>query len=334
MRFSITILAFALALALSCSPTARPDNAQDSVFDANPDGAWQDTTPDTPADIPADTQADTTPDLPPDTPQEIITPPLSCNGGPALCGRPFDEVAVVCTHNGFANEEDGFWPPNHVFSLAHQLEDGVRCLMLDLHYADDGTPSLCHGDCFWGQRPLDEGLAVLRAYLDADPGAVLTLILENYIDHADIEAAMAAGGLLELAYAHEAGTPWPTLGEMVAAGQRVVVLGSDGGSAHPWILDTWTEAFETDWSNKVAEDLDCDVNRGSPDNPLFILNHFVADPLPEPSQAATVNFNPFFIERALACQAEHEQIPNFVTVDFYGVGDVFDVVDVLNNQWR
>ena len=302
MRFLLSMLLFT---AVSCVPVATPDTAPDATADAVPDAA-----------------------------PELVTPPLACNGNPILCERPFDQVAVVCTHNGFANEEDGFWPPNHVYSMTHQLEDGVRCLMLDLHYADDGTPSLCHGDCFWGQRPLDEGLAALRAYLDADPGAVLTLILENYISKEDIEASMDAGGLLELAYAHEAGTPWPTLGEMIADGRRVVVLGEDGGAARPWLLDTWTEAFETDWSNQVREDLDCAVNRGAPENPLFILNHFVADPLPEPAQAATVNFNPFFIERALACQAENDHIPNFVTVDFYRVGDVFDVVDSLNTQAR
>ena len=263
---------------------------------------------------------------------EEIVPALSCNGAEALCDRPFDEVAVACTHNGFATEEDGFWPPNHLYSMTRQLEDGVRCLMIDLHYDDDGAPSLCHGDCFWGRRPLVEGFAEIRAFLDADPGAVVTLILEDYIDREDAEAAMDEGGLLELAYAHPSGTPWPTLGAMVVDGQRVVVLGSGGGDAFPWLLDTWSEAFETDWSNQSPEDLDCDVNRGSADNPLFILNHFVADPLPEPAQAATVNFNPFFIDRALACQVENAHIPNFVTVDFYSVGDVFDVVAALNDR--
>ena len=117
------------------------------------------------------------------------------------------------------------WPPNHFHAMTRQLDDGVRGLMLDLHYDDDGTPSLCHGDCFWGWRPLVDGLTELRVFLDADPRAVITLLLENYIDLEDIEAAMGASGLLELAFAHPPGTPWPTLGEMIDAGNRVVVLG-------------------------------------------------------------------------------------------------------------
>jgi hypothetical protein len=319
MRIVLSIL---LVAAVSCVSEGSSEPPVDVALDALIDVAAPDTTP------------DATADGGPDAASETAAPPLSCNGSPELCGRPFDQVAVACTHNGFANEEDGFWPPNHLYSMTRQLEDGVRCLMIDLHYADDGTPSLCHGDCFWGQRPLDAGLADIRAFLDGDPGAVVTLILENYISQADIEAAMAAGGLLELASAPAPGAPWPTLGEMVAAGQRVVVLGPDGGDDRPWLLDTWAEAFETDWNNQVRADLDCAVNRGSPGNPLFILNHFVADPLPEPAQAATVNYNPFFLARALACQAENEHIPNFVTVDFYSVGDVFDVVQSLNAQGR
>ena len=265
------------------------------------------------------------PDVVPD-----VVPDRACNGSPLLCGRRFDEVAYACTHNAFANEADVFWPPNHFHTMTRQLDDGVRGLMLDLHYDDDGIPSLCHGDCFFGQRPLVDGLTELRVFLDANPGAVITLLLENYIDHEDIKAAMDASGLLELAFAHPPGTPWPTLGETIDAGNRVVVLGPDGGADHPWLLYTWTEAFETTWDNDVPEDLNCEITRGSPDNPLFNLNHFVSNPLPEPCQAATVNFNPFFLDRVMDCWEETGHIPNFVTVDFYSVGDVLAVVDALN----
>jgi hypothetical protein len=43
-----------------------------------------------------------------------------------------------------------------------------------------------------------------------------------------------------------------------------------------------------------------------------------------------VNHDPFFVERALQCQAESGFLPNFVTVDFHDIGDVLNVVDVLN----
>jgi hypothetical protein len=43
-----------------------------------------------------------------------------------------------------------------------------------------------------------------------------------------------------------------------------------------------------------------------------------------------VNHNPLFIDRAEQCRTESGRLPNFVTVDFYDIGDLFDVVDSLN----
>ncbi len=43
-----------------------------------------------------------------------------------------------------------------------------------------------------------------------------------------------------------------------------------------------------------------------------------------------VNHNPLFIDRALQCQLESGRLPNFVTVDYYDIGDLFAVVDELN----
>jgi hypothetical protein len=42
-------------------------------------------------------------------------------------------------------DEDGFLIPtaNQVYPVLQQLDDGVRCLMLD-SYMDDGEPMLCH----------------------------------------------------------------------------------------------------------------------------------------------------------------------------------------------
>jgi hypothetical protein len=43
-----------------------------------------------------------------------------------------------------------------------------------------------------------------------------------------------------------------------------------------------------------------------------------------------VNHNPLFIDRAEQCEEEGNALPNFVTVDFYDIGDLFDVVESLN----
>lgn len=94
----------------------------------------------------ASTSAPTTgsaPDLP---------PARLCNGDAALCERRFDEVAFPCTHNAFAALEEGFGQinGNQNHGVAQQLEDGVRCMMLDVSVDADETV-LCHGPCSLGR---------------------------------------------------------------------------------------------------------------------------------------------------------------------------------------
>ena len=50
--------------------------------------------------------------------------------------------------------------------------------------------------------------------------------------------------------------------------------------------------------------------------------------------AQLANVNPFFAERVKTCQTKSGKLPNFVTVDFYSIGDVFSVVDRLNGLFR
>ena len=79
-----------------------------------------------------------------------------------------------------------------------------------------------------------------------------------------------------------------------------------------------------------SEDLTCEINRGDIRNDLFILNHFLTAPLARESLAAKVNFNPFLVDRALQCKEESGRQPNFVTVDFYATGDLFEATRTLN----
>ena len=77
-----------------------------------------------------------------------------------------------------------------------------------------------------------------------------------------------------------------------------------------------------------------DFNRGDPLNDLFIFNHFVTDAILGYglyTESNDVNANPFFITRALDCQTQTNKFTNFVTVDYYELGDGLAVVDELNN---
>jgi hypothetical protein len=261
--------------------------------------------------------------------EEEVEATLFCNGSELLCSRRYNEVAFACTHNAMSSEEDGWWGPNQLYNIPTQLEDGVRAFMLDTHY-DEEAAFLCHGLCALGKRPLADGLADLTSFLESDPNQVLTIIFESYISAEDTRQAFADSGLLEWVYAHPAGEPWPTLQELIGNHTTVVVFTDSGGGTYPWYHPVWDHAWETHYSNVGPDDFTCEPNRGNPENPLFIFNHFLTDPLAKPELAELVNYNPFFLERALECHNQSGRMPNFVTIDFYSIGDVMEVVEELN----
>jgi hypothetical protein len=59
-----------------------------------------------------------------------------CNGRVELCDRPLDEVALVATHNSMSVPLPGWYSSVQERPIGDQLDDGVRGLLIDTHYAD------------------------------------------------------------------------------------------------------------------------------------------------------------------------------------------------------
>ena len=59
-----------------------------------------------------------------------------CNGHRELCDRRLDEVALVATHNSMSVPLPGWYSSVQERPIGAQLDDGVRGLMIDTHYAD------------------------------------------------------------------------------------------------------------------------------------------------------------------------------------------------------
>ena len=287
-------------------------------------------------DVFADTDMSSEPDA---LEMEAETPDAAaatCNGHAHLCERPVDRVLFPTTHNSMAAEEHRFVAPNHKLGIPTQLEDGIRGFMLDLHY-DNGEAALCHGYCDIGRIPLTEGFGFFAEFLSRNPREVIVLILENYVELEDVEAGLADSDLLPHVHSHAPGDEWATLGELVEREEQVIVMTDHDADEFSWIIPVWEVAWETDWSNHSAEDLDCERNRGSEDNELFIMNNFLYNQppaeLPLPTLAEQVNVNPFLIDRVTRCDEEMGQLPNFIVVDFYSIGDLLEVADTVN-EWE
>jgi hypothetical protein len=59
-----------------------------------------------------------------------------CNGHAELCDRPLDEVVLPATHNAMSVPLPGWFSSLQERPIPGQLEDGIRGLLLDTHYAD------------------------------------------------------------------------------------------------------------------------------------------------------------------------------------------------------
>ncbi len=261
---------------------------------------------------------------------------LECNGAAHLCDRRFDAVAYPMTHNAYSTQADGYIAPNQYLSMAQQLQDGIRAMELDI-YSYQGQTVMCHGTggaCLvGGSRSLVDGLVDIRNFLDANLGEIVALHFEAFVSQEDAAAAFAQAGLLGYTHVPNIGEPWPTLRKMIERGERLVVLTTDPTGGYPWYRFNWDFTFTTPYEAFAIANFSCDFLSGAPWATLFQLPHFLTQFGPAPLAAPTVNANPFFLGRVLECEGARNHFPNFVSVDFYDVGDLFEVVAHLNGEW-
>jgi hypothetical protein len=198
---------------------------------------------------------------------------------------------------------------------------------------------LCHTFCELGATPLADGLKEIHDFLVTHPDEVVVVINQDYVTPADFVRAIGDAGLAPYTFAGSMDT---TLGEMIDAGTRLVVLAENHAGAAPWYRLAYAKLTqETPFSfpspaaliTPSALPATCAANRGPGDAPLFLINHWVTtDPVPRPSNAAEVNAYAPLLARARECERIRHHVPNLLAVDFYRRGDVFRVADTLNRE--
>lgn len=193
-------------------------------------------------------------------------------------------------------------------------------------------PYLCHAMCELGSTEWAPLMSEVRAWLDAHPREVVTFFVQDEVSPADTAKVVDDAGLLPYIHTQREGEAWPSLGSMIATGERVVFLmeNTPGGAEYPWLLDAKTFVQDTPFLFRSAEEFTCEAFRGKPDSPLFLVNHWVSSTASRVTNAATVNARDVLLSRLRECEQERGRIPNYVAVDFYDQGDLFDSVDELN----
>lgn len=191
---------------------------------------------------------------------------------------------------------------------------------------------LGHGFCELGATRFTDWLEILRDFLVVHPGEVVIIIIQDEgVAPADVARCFAETGLADLVYRGPVTAPWPTLGEMAARNERVVVYAENDAEGIAWYHPTAGNIQETPFRFHRPSEFSNVPNRGGTTGSLLLLNHWIETaPASNPRNAEIVNAYDVLLGRAQACERERGMLPNLVAVDFYRSGDLLRVVDTLN----
>jgi hypothetical protein len=292
-----------------------------------------------------------------------------CNGHAELCDRPLDEVVFAGSHNAMASADRSFLSAMQDLTMTDQLEAGVRALLIDAHHwerpedtngfldslppetAEGLRPLLeganpvrpgawwCHALCRMGAQPLDDGFREIAGFVKQHPDEVLVIVIEDYVTRSEIDESVRRAGLAPFVYTpdDDPDADWPTLGEMVDDGRRVVIFAEkDHGRRKPaWYRNFYDYGYgmETPYDHKgpTQREMTCAPNRGGEHKRLFLMNHWITRGTGSRADAGIVNEHDFIVERARRCAKERDHMVNIVAVDFTTIGDLFEAVDTLND---
>ncbi|MCK9898710.1 hypothetical protein MXD63_01255 [Frankia sp. Cpl3] len=285
-----------------------------------------------------------------------------CNGGTDLCARAYPDVLYPTTHNGMASVRAGFLGAVQDPDLVGQLDSGIRALMIDVHHwttpaevesflaglrpraraalapfatgASSERPGLwlCHGICQLGATALDDALTGVAGWLARNPAEVITLILQDGVPPQPVMAVFRKVGLGRyLARPPAAGQPWPTLGQMIDRGRRLVVFAENGDVPGTWYRNFFRANADTPFDVRIPGGFTCRVGRGAARPGMLLINHWLTDHAATRADAALVNTVSSLSAHAEQCAARGLR-PTFLAVNFATVGDLVPTVAAYNRR--
>ncbi|KAF5339643.1 hypothetical protein D9758_015588 [Tetrapyrgos nigripes] len=276
-----------------------------------------------------------------------------CNGRAELCSRPYGNTTFLGSHDSaFFSENPFALARDQEVDIPSQLSLGVRFLQSQAH-EKDGELHFCHTSCVC-RILFDGGLVVdylsqVKTFLDANPNEVLTLLFTNPegLSLTDTwKPAFDSSGVTPFTYVPPQQpmkrSKWPTLGELIDSGRRVIVFmdaGADGSV--DFILPEFPMLWEPPFDSTDSS-FPCSVDRIegplSTQDHLSMLNHNLDIDLfdtgiliSDRGHAPTTNGITSIFANANGCAPLAGGLaPNFVMLDYANVGQGKTAVDRLN----
>ncbi|ORY58506.1 PLC-like phosphodiesterase [Pseudomassariella vexata] len=269
----------------------------------------------------------------------------TCNGHAALCDRRYSNITFIGSHDS-AFVGTGL-ADNQLEPIDRQLASGIRFLQIQTHDSN-GTIELCHTLCLLEDAGTLSGyLGTVKTFLDSNPEEVITLLLTNPDKKTGIEfnEVFQGAGVDVYAFVPPGNLTldtWPTLGEMVGSGKRLVVfMDYLADKSVPYILDEFNSfMFETPFDTTDPVFPQCNIDRpsgASPAGRMSLVNHFLDTNtsgllIPDRSAAETTNSAASIMAQVNICTGLYNRNPNFILLDWISIGDAITVQDQLNGE--
>ncbi len=190
---------------------------------------------------------------------------------------------------------------------------------------------LCHAVCELGATRMVDALRELRRFLERNPGEVVIVFDEDYVSEADLAGAYREAGLLPHLVTLDGLEPLPTLGQLVRADRRMIVLTERTPSGeYPWNNDGFAWVQDTPLGATRPEQLSCARTRGTADSPLLLMNHWIDRYPPSPAANRSILREEAIVRRARRCRRERGMLPTLIATDFYDEGELVRAVQRLN----
>lgn len=165
------------------------------------------------------------------TPSMSTLAATTCNGRSEYCTRSYSNITFVGSH------DSAFVGPlpqqNQNIDIKAQLDMGIRYLQVQTHHSvlDRNVIELCHTSCLLEDAgPLRSFLTTIKNWLDANPNEVVSLLLTNgdSVSITEFGDTFSSSGIANYAYVPSKSplpiADWPTLGDMISSGKRLVVF--------------------------------------------------------------------------------------------------------------
>ena len=289
----------------------------------------------------------------------------ACNNSPELCSRAYSNITQLGAHDSpflTTAKSDTFSitnAGNQNVNTTAQLTAGVRLLTAQVHN-NNGSWDLCHTSCsLLNAGTLSSWLSEIKAWLDANPHDVVTVLLVNS-DNASAEelnSHFEAANITSYAYQPPSTTTaldtWPTLQELISNSTRLITfvasLDPISNTVAPYLLDEFTFVFENPYNVTSLSNFSCTADRpptvqgqtatAISSGRLPLVNHFLDGSIgldifvPDTGNITTTNGLTgigSLGQAASDCSAAYGKAPAFLLVDFFDEGSTLSVVNSLN----